>query len=142
MSLFLILLGERPLQGHIGLLGSTGLAWASDSSASETSGVHATISAATPDSGEQEAMSVIDEYGFERVDLVIEGLTHEYEVRWKLLPPTDGPPGYPGEPYIPLAVSFAMTSGERRRRGGILTTPSDVRTGRSSIRRCRQRRMA
>jgi hypothetical protein len=70
-----------------------------------------------PDSGEQEAMSVIDEYGFERVDLVIEGLTHEYEVRWKLLPPTDGPPGYPGEPYIPLAVSFAMTSGERRRQG-------------------------
>lgn len=30
---------------------------------------------------------------------------------------TDGPPGYPGEPYIPLAVSFAMRSGERRRQG-------------------------
>lgn len=44
------------------------------------------------------------------VDLV------EY-VRWKLLPPTDGPPGYPGEPYIPLTVSFAMTSGVRRRQG-------------------------
>jgi hypothetical protein len=89
----------------------------------------------------QEAMSVIDEYGFERLDVEIEGLTHKYEVRWKLIPATDGPPGYPGEPYIPLAVSFAMTSGERRRQG-ILTTPSAGRIGRSSVRRCRQRRMA
>jgi hypothetical protein len=60
---------------------------------------------------------MIDEYGFERLDLRLDGLTHEYEVRWKLLPPTNGPPGYPGEPYIPLAVSFAMRSGERRRQG-------------------------
>jgi len=60
---------------------------------------------------------VSDEYGFERLDLKVDGLTHEYEVRWKLLPPTDGPPGYPGEPYIPLAVSFAMRSGEQRRQG-------------------------
>jgi hypothetical protein len=39
----------------------------------------------------QEAMSVIDEYGFERLDVEIEGLTHKYEVRWKLLPATDRP---------------------------------------------------
>jgi hypothetical protein len=71
----------------------------------------------SPDSCEQEAMSVIDEYGFERLDVEIEGLTHEYEIRWKLLSGTDGPPGYPEEPYIPLAVSFATTSGERRRQG-------------------------
>lgn len=43
-------------------------------------------------------MSVIEGYDFERVDLEIEGLAHEYEVGWKLLPTTDGPPGYPGEP--------------------------------------------
>lgn len=60
---------------------------------------------------------VINEYGFEPFDVEIEGLTHGYEVRWKLLAATDGPTGYPGEPYIPLAVSFAMTSGERRRQG-------------------------
>jgi hypothetical protein len=60
---------------------------------------------------------VLDEYGFEKLDLVIDGLTHEFDVRWKLLPPTDGPQGYPGEPYIPLTVSFAMTSGDRRRQG-------------------------
>jgi len=60
---------------------------------------------------------VIDEYGFEQLDLRVEGLRHEYALRWKLLPATDGPPGYPGEPYVPLAVSFVMTSGERRRRG-------------------------
>jgi hypothetical protein len=60
---------------------------------------------------------MLDEYGFEKLDLVVDGLTHEFDVRWKLLPPTDGPPGYPGEPYIPLAVSFAMTSGGRRRQG-------------------------
>lgn len=60
---------------------------------------------------------MIDEYGFERFDLKVDGLTHEYEVRWKLLPATEGPPGYPREPYIPLAVSFAMRSGERRRQG-------------------------
>jgi hypothetical protein len=65
----------------------------------------------------REATRVIDEYGFEPLLVEIRGLTHEYEVRWKLLPATDGPPGYPGEPYIPLAVSFAMTSGERRRQG-------------------------
>jgi hypothetical protein len=58
-----------------------------------------------------------DEYGFERLELKLDGLTHEYDIRWKLLPSTDGPPGYPGEPYIPLAVSFAMRSGERRRQG-------------------------
>jgi hypothetical protein len=60
---------------------------------------------------------VIDEYGFERLDLNVEGLRHEFDVRWKLLPATPGPPGYPAEPYIPLAVSFAMTSGDRRRQG-------------------------
>jgi hypothetical protein len=60
---------------------------------------------------------MIDEYGFERLDLAVRGLTHEFDIRWKLLPATNGPPGYPGEPYIPLAVSFAMTSGERRRQG-------------------------
>ena len=58
-----------------------------------------------------------DEYGFEPLDLQVDGLTREYEIRWRLLSPTDGPPGYPGEPYIPLAVSFAMRSGERRRQG-------------------------
>ncbi|SRR6266508_2220195 len=55
--------------------------------------------------------------GFERLDLDVDGLTRKYEVRWKLLPPTEGPPGYPGEPFIPLAVSFAMKSGEPRRQG-------------------------
>jgi hypothetical protein len=65
----------------------------------------------------REAETVLDEYGFEKLDIVVDGLTHEFDVRWKLLPATDGPPGYPGEPYIPLAVSFAMTSGERRRQG-------------------------
>jgi hypothetical protein len=65
----------------------------------------------------REEERVLDEYGFEKLHLVVDGLTHEFDVRWKLLPPTDGPPGYPGEPYIPLAVSFAMTSGERRRQG-------------------------
>jgi len=63
---------------------------------------------------------VIDEYGFERLDLNVEGLRHEFDVRWKLLPATPGPPGYPAEPYIPLAVSFAMTSGDRRRQGHLL----------------------
>jgi hypothetical protein len=60
---------------------------------------------------------VLDEYGFQKLDLVVDGLTHEFDVRWKLLPPTDGPPGHPGEPYIPLAVAFAMKSGVRRRQG-------------------------
>jgi hypothetical protein len=60
---------------------------------------------------------VLDEYGFEKLDIVVDGLTHEFDVRWKLLPPTDGPPGYPGEPYIPLVVSFAMKSGVQRRQG-------------------------
>jgi hypothetical protein len=65
----------------------------------------------------REPINVLDEFGFEKLDLVVEGLTHAFDVRWKLLPASDGPPGYPGEPYIPLAVSFAMTSGERRRQG-------------------------
>jgi hypothetical protein len=60
---------------------------------------------------------MIDEHGFERLDLAVRGLMHEFDIRWKLLPATNGPHGYPGEPYIPLAVSFAMTSGERRRQG-------------------------
>jgi hypothetical protein len=60
---------------------------------------------------------VVDEHGFERLDPPVAGLKHEFDVRWKLLPATNGPPGYPGEPFIPLAVSFAMTSGERRRQG-------------------------
>jgi hypothetical protein len=60
---------------------------------------------------------MFDEYGFERLDLVVDGLTHEFVVRWKLLPATNGPSGFPGEPYVPLAVYFVMTSGERRRQG-------------------------
>lgn len=62
----------------------------------------------------REEERVLDEYGFEKLHLVVDGLTHEFDVRWKLLPPTDGPPGFPGEPYIPLAVSFAMKSGDGR----------------------------
>lgn len=61
--------------------------------------------------------TTVDEYRFEHIDVAVDGLTHEFDVRWKLLPPTDGPPGYPGEPYIQLAVSFAMTTGDRRRQG-------------------------
>jgi hypothetical protein len=47
------------------------------------------------------ATSTRDEHDFERLEFDIEGLTHQYEVRWKLVPATDGPPGDPGEPHIP-----------------------------------------
>lgn len=59
---------------------------------------------------------MIDEYGFQRMGAEVDGLK-QHDVRWKPLAPTDGPPGYPGEPYIPLVVSFAVKSGERRRQG-------------------------
>jgi hypothetical protein len=55
--------------------------------------------------------------GFEHLDLDVASLSHEFHLSWKLLPATDGPTGFPGEPYIPLAVSFAMRGLGRRQDG-------------------------
>jgi hypothetical protein len=55
--------------------------------------------------------------GFEHLDVEVEGLSHDFHLGWKLTAATDGPPGYPGEPYVPLAVSFTMTKDERRTHG-------------------------
>lgn len=57
------------------------------------------------------------ENDFRALDLNVDRLSSEFHLGWKLMPPTDGPPGYPGEPYIPLAVSFTMTKDQRRTRG-------------------------
>jgi hypothetical protein len=37
-----------------------------------------------------------------------------------MLPATNGPPGYKGEPYVPVAVSFGQLTGEPRRKVGHL----------------------
>ena len=55
--------------------------------------------------------------GFEHLDLDVATLNHEFHLSWKLMPATDGPPGFPGEPYIPLAVSFGMRGLGRRQDG-------------------------
>lgn len=66
---------------------------------------------------------MIDEYGFERLDVEIEGLTHKYEVRWKLLPTTDRPPGAvrvgDEKPMTarPLETHLRCTTSPRRARG-------------------------
>jgi hypothetical protein len=52
--------------------------------------------------------------GFERLDLDVDGLTHKYEVRWKLLPPTDRPvllnPRPEGQPCGLRRYSSALVS--------------------------------
>ena len=55
--------------------------------------------------------------GFEHLNLDVATLNHEFHLGWKLMPATDGPPGFPGEPYIPLSVSFAMRGLGRRQDG-------------------------
>jgi hypothetical protein len=55
--------------------------------------------------------------GFAHLDVEVEGLRNEFHLGWMLLPATDGPPGFPGEPFIPLAVSFTMKGGGGRRDG-------------------------
>jgi hypothetical protein len=57
------------------------------------------------------------EHGFKHLDLEVKGVRSKFHLGWKLMPVTDGPVGYPGEPYIPLAVSFSMTRDERRTHG-------------------------
>jgi hypothetical protein len=48
--------------------------------------------------------------GFEHLDLKVADLGSQMHLGWKLLlPATDGPPGYPGEPYIPLAASVEIS---------------------------------
>jgi hypothetical protein len=54
---------------------------------------------------------------FEHLELDLPDLRQSYDLGWLVLEATDGAPGRKGEPYIPLAVSFAMTSGELRREG-------------------------
>ncbi len=54
--------------------------------------------------------------GFRHLDLPLEGLAREYDLGWKFEPNTDGPPGYDGEQYLLLYVSFRMTTGELRTR--------------------------
>jgi hypothetical protein len=55
--------------------------------------------------------------GFFHLDLQVDGLEHGFDLGWKLLPATDGPPEHEGEPYVQLTVSFAMTTGAQRREG-------------------------
>jgi hypothetical protein len=55
--------------------------------------------------------------GFEHLDATLLGLAHEFDLGIKFERNTDGPVGYPGEPYLLLYVSFAATSGERRPSG-------------------------
>lgn len=55
--------------------------------------------------------------GFDHLDLEVDDLQHEFHLAWKLLPQSDGPPGYTGDPYIPMAVAFTMTGQGTRRSG-------------------------
>jgi hypothetical protein len=55
------------------------------------------------------------ENGFQHLDLPLTGLAHKYDLGWKFEPNTDGLPGYLGEPYLLLYISFWRTDGPQER---------------------------
>jgi hypothetical protein len=55
--------------------------------------------------------------GFRHLDAPLDGLKRNYDLGWKFESNTDGPPGWKGDPYLLLYVSFATTSGARPRSG-------------------------
>jgi hypothetical protein len=50
---------------------------------------------------------------FQHLDFPLEGLQREYDLGWKFEADTDGPPGWPAEPYLLLYISFRATTGKR-----------------------------
>ena len=54
---------------------------------------------------------------FEHLEVRLNGVERHYDLGWKFEANTDGPPDWLGDPYLLLYISFAMTSGARRRSG-------------------------
>ena len=59
----------------------------------------------------------VHQNGFEHLEVRPEGVERGYDLGGKFEASTDGPPGWLGDPYLLLYISFAMTSGAHRRSG-------------------------
>jgi hypothetical protein len=53
--------------------------------------------------------------GFRHLDAPLDGFERNYDLGWKFESNTGGPPGWKGDPYLLLYVSFETTSGARPR---------------------------